>query len=583
MDREQAKNLIKETFENPFDKNKFINFIVNLLNLRQEDVNNTAKGPWQGVFIPEAFQDYISKYERIAKYTVGSNRIDILIVYLKKETSIERTRTRQRNLISGYLKGNYGSSTEKDAALVAFFSPKSDDWRFSLVKMDYRFEETPKGKQKIKEEFTPAKRWSFLVGKNEKSHTAQSKFLPMLENDDYRPTLDDLEELFNVEVVTKEFFEKYRDLFIRTKLELDKIVQADIKVKQEFESKGINTVDFAKKLLGQIVFLYFIQKKGWFGVEKNNLWGTGSKDFIRRLFNKEVSDYENFYNEILEPLFYEALRTDRTEADHYYSRFNCKLPFLNGGLFDPINNHNWVTTDILISDDLFSNTKQTKEEDIGDGILDIFDRYNFTVNEEEPLEKEVALDPELLGKIYEKLNAIRQDNFDEYLNAIKSGKKGEETKFNKEYGVYYTPREIVHYMCKESLTSYLETELQGKVSRQELENFFEYAETLQEYEIVALEKEKQIELGEQGETKYKSKIPDSIKENAKEIEALLDNIKICDPAVGSGAFPIGMMHEIVNLKQLLSIYTGTQIKTYDLTQLATFPSKNCLILTLLYW
>jgi len=76
----------------------------------------------------------------------------------------------------------------------------------------------------------------------------------------------------------------------------------------------------------------------------------------------------------------------------------------------------------------------------------------------EPLEKEVALDPELLGKIYEKLNAIRANNFDEYNQVLKTGKKGEETKFNKEYGVYYTPREIVHYMCQESLINYLAIE-----------------------------------------------------------------------------------------------------------------------------
>ncbi|MEZ0322699.1 MAG: class I SAM-dependent DNA methyltransferase, partial [Hydrogenothermaceae bacterium] len=341
-------------------------------------------------------------------------------------------------------------------------------------------------------EFTPARRWSFLVGKNEKSHTAQSRFIQILENDDFKPTLEDLEKAFDVEVVTKEFFEKYRDLFIKTKLELDKIIKSNQKVKDEFEKKNINTIDFAKKLLGQTVFLYFyfLQKKGWFGAEKGKPWGTGPKDFMRKLFNKEFGSYQNFYNDILEPLFYEALRTDRNADDHYYSRFDCKIPFLNGGLFDPINNFDWVNVNILLlSNELFSNKNITKEGDIGDGILDVFDRYNFTVNEEEPLEKEVALDPELLGKIYEKLNAIRPDNFDEYVQVLKSGKKGEETKFNKEYGFYYTPREIVHYMCRESLLNYLETELKGKVTREDLEKFFNYAESHKEFEVVALERE----------------------------------------------------------------------------------------------
>ncbi len=485
-----------------------------------------------------------------------------MIVYLKNKTSLERARTFQRNLIAWYLKGSRGGKL-KDAALVAFISPDAEDWRFSLVKMEYKFVETPTGKIKVKEEFTPAKRFSFLVGKNEKSHTAQSRFLPLLESERL-PKLEDLEEAFNVEVVTEEFFRKYRDLFIRTKLTLDRIVQDNPRVRVEFERKNINTVDFAKKLLGQITFLYFLQKKGWFGVERGKPWGTGPKDFIRRLFNREYGDYENFYNDVLEPLFYEALRTDRSADDHYYSRFNCKIPFLNGGLFDPINNFDWVDVDILLPNELFSNNNKTKEGDIGDGILDVFDRYNFTVNEEEPLEKEVALDPELLGKIYEKLNAIRPDNFDEYVKVLKSGKKGEETKFNKEYGVYYTPREIVHYMCQESLINYLETELAGKVKKEEIEEFVRYADLFLEHERTACEKRERIERGEQKETKYEHKIPESIIQNAELIDKLLADIRVCDPAVGSGAFLVGMMHEIVKLRQLLSVYLGRDINTYDL-------------------
>lgn len=564
MYSEQAKKLIKDLFESSFNKENYVKFILNLLNLKHEDMN-TVKGPWQGNMIPDAFQDYISKYERIAKYISGNDRIDILIVYLKKQTSIEHTRRIQRNFVGGYLNGKYGSDTLKDAALVAYVSPDSKDWRFSLVKMDYHIKETSSGKTKVKEDITPAKRWSFLVGENEKSHTAQSRFVCILEKDDFMPTLGDLEQAFDIEVVTKEFFQEYRDLFIRTKLELDKILKNSQKVRQEFENKNINSVDFAKKLLGQITFLYFLQKKGWFGVKKGEQWGKGSKDFIRKLFNKEYGNYTNFYNDILEPLFYEALRTDRTIDDHYYSKFNCKLPFLNGGLFDPVNNYDWVDTEVLISDTLFSNNNKTKNGDIGNGILDIFDRYNFTVNEEEPLEKEVALDPELLGKTYEKLNAIRADNFDEYYQVLISGKKGEETKFNREYGVYYTPRQIVHYMCQESLINYLNINL--SCDREDLESFVRFSDSVQEIEAIYLEKQNLIKNGELKSTNCESHISKYIKENAKQIDNLLADIKVCDPAVGSGAFPIGMMHEIVKLRQLLSLFTGEQVKTYDLKRL----------------
>ena len=75
------------------------------------------------------------------------------------------------------------------------------------------------------------------------------------------------------------------------------------------------------------------------------------------------------------------------ESDDYSDRFNCKIPFLNGGLFDPINGYNWVHTDILLPNGLFSNAEKTEEGDTGTGVLDVFDRYNFTVKEDEPLDK----------------------------------------------------------------------------------------------------------------------------------------------------------------------------------------------------
>ncbi|MBC7361199.1 MAG: N-6 DNA methylase [Candidatus Aminicenantes bacterium] len=566
MNREQAKNLIIKTFENPFDKENFVDFINNLLKSYDRSKALEPRGGIQG--ITQRYLDFIGSWERIGRYEDkdGKKIIDILVVKLKKEVSLYRARTAQRNFVAEYLQGKLGTTTQKDAALVAFISPDDEDWRFSLVKLDYRFEETPSGRVKVKEEFTPAKRWSFLVGKNEKSHTAQSRFLPILENDNWKPTLEDLEKAFDIEVVTKEFFEKYRDLFIRTKLELDKIVKSDQRVQQEFQSKNINTVDFAKKLLGQIVFLYFLQKKGWFGVPDGKGWGEGDKNFMRSLYEKCRNEKKEFFNDYLIPLFYATLNNPRSDqSDPSWSLyFKCKMPFLNGGLFEPPGNYDWKNVRILLDDKLFSNSNRTKEGDVGDGILDIFDRYNFTVNEEEPLEKEVALDPELLGKIYEKLNAIRPDNFDEYVSVLESRKKGEETKFNKEYGVYYTPREIVHYMCQESLINYLETELAGKVQRKDIEEFVKYADLFLEHERTAIEKKEKIEKGEQKETKYEHKMPESIIQNAELIDKLLADIKVCDPAVGSGAFPIGMMHEIVKLRQLLSVYLGKQANTYEL-------------------
>jgi len=563
VDKQQAQTIIKETFEKSFNKDRFNGFIKNLLNQIED-----APFSYQGNYIPDAYKPFVSRYERIGKYNDGEKRIDILIVYLNRRTSIERARTRQRNFIAGYLDGKYGSDVSKDAALVAFVSPNEEDWRFSLVKMDYRFEQARNGKVKVKDEFTPARRWSFLVGKNESSHTAQSRLVPRLADDEHNPTLAQMEEAFNIEKVTKEFFGKYRELFLWTKETLDKIVKQDAKIEADFEAKGVNTIDFAKKLLGQVVFLYFLQRKGWFGVERDAEWGTGTKQFLRELFQGKHGKYGNFFNDILEPLFYEALRIDRRHDDDYYSRFNCKIPFLNGGLFDPIGGYDWVHTDILLPNELFSNQNKTKEGDTGNGILDIFDRYNFTVKEDEPLEKEVAVDPEMLGKVFENLLEVKD---------------------RKSKGSYYTPREIVHYMCQQSLINYLNTELNKgvtlyqnigdiqtnafgnetkvgqldltvkhksgpQITKEDIETLIKYGEQFGENEATVEARGKETDT-------YFYKLSENIRKNAKVIDEKLANIKVCDPAVGSAAFPVGMMHEIVKTRNMLSAYINDPDRT----------------------
>ena len=573
MNKQEAQNLIIKTFENPFNEAQYTYFIKNLLN----KLDDSKQFEYHGQFIPASFRDSIKQYKRIGQYKGPNNNIiDVLIVNLKKETTLERARTFQRNFIAWYLK-----QKTREAALVAYWTDEYEDWRFSLVKLDFNL-----SKAKIEIELSPAKRYSFLVGANERSHTAQSQFQKIL-TEIPNPSLDELEQAFNIETVTKEFFIEYRDLFIRTKEALDKVIKNDAKIKSEFEYKGVNSVDFSKKLLGQIIFLYFLQKKGWFGVGRDSDWGTGSKKFLRELLDKKHGDYKNFFNDILEPLFYEALRYDR--QDYYYSRFNCKIPFLNGGLFDPINNYDWVHTDIILPNELFSNKNKMPQGDIGDGIFDIFDRYNFTVIEDEPLEKEVAIDPELLGKAYEKFNAIRSDNFDDYIKALKSGKKGDENKFNKQFGVYYTPREIVHYMCRESLINYLASEFGDRtdafqkvsteqldafgntarkgqlaleaeyktnlyIPKEDIETLINYGELLGENEAVVVSKGKETET-------YSHKLPESIRKNAELIDEKLSDILVCDPAVGSGAFPVGMMHEIVSTRNLLSIYINDESRT----------------------
>jgi len=584
MDKETAKKLVRETFNKPFDREAFVRFTKELFNFMDE-----AGFVYRGKYIPVSFAPYIQTLLSFSdSATTEKNKIDVLIVQLKKATSLERARTMQRNFIAWYLNGSRGGEL-KDAALVAFVSPEKDDWRFSLVKMDYQLQESATGRVKVKQELTPARRWSFLVGKNENTHTAQKQLIDLLQNDadsqvlsHSTPLLADFERAFNIEKVTKEFFAKYRDLFLWAKEALDEILKKEGKIRSDFETKDIATVNFAKKLLGQIVFLYFLQKKGWFGVARDADWGTGPKGFLRELFDGKHGKYQNFFNDMLEPLFYEALRIDRSHDDDYYSKLNCRIPFLNGGLFDPIGNYDWVHTDILLPNELFSNNKKTKEGDVGTGILDIFDRYNFTVKEDEPLEKDVAIDPEMLGKVFENLLEVKD---------------------RKSRGTYYTPREIVHYMCQESLINYLYSELNssdilsgksesqsklfGKpdpeqikfninseisITKEDIETLIKHGDTAVEHDAVYLEK---LAANPGYKGKYeKSKLPKSIERNAQAIDEKLASIRVCDPAVGSGAFLVGMMNEVIRTRNALTTYLGNGGRSvYDFKRQAI---QNCL-------
>jgi hypothetical protein len=204
------------------------------------------------------------------------------------------------------------------------------------------------------------------------------------------------------------------------------------------------------------------------------------------------------FNDILEPLFYDTLATDRGH-EAWCERFQCRIPFLNGGLFEPLADYDWRQTDIVLPNKLFTNSEPFEEGITGTGVLDVFDRYNFTVNEAEPLEKEVAIDPEMLGKVFE--------------NLIEENRR-------KGLGAYYTPREIV--------------------PRQDIETFVRLGEQISHYESVG--------------TEYPIKMPKSIQENGRLIDEKLAEITVCDPAVGSGAFPVGMMTEIVHARCALTPY-----------------------------
>jgi type I restriction-modification system DNA methylase subunit len=548
MNKEQARSLVRQTLIQSFDKARFQSFVLELLNEFDESkafARNTQ-------YIKAAFKNHVARFERLGTYTSPeSEKLDVLIVYLTSESKLERARTAIRNFVADHLK----ERQEKDAGLVAFVSPSEKQWRFSYVKMEYATVEKDSGKVGIETKLTPARRFSYIVGEGESCHTAQTRFLDLLEEPERgekpNPTLAQLEEAFSVDAVTNEFFKKYAELFEEIKAALDKLAKKDPAIAKEFEKKNVRTADFAKKLMGQIVFLYFIQKKGWLGVGKGKDWGTGPHHFLRRLARGEYGEYDNFFNDILEPLFYSTLAEDRTKEKDWSNTFNCRIPFLNGGLFEPLGEYNWRNTDIMLPNRLFTNNERFDDFSSGTGLLDMFDRYNFTVNEAEPLEKEVAIDPEMLGKVFE--NLIEEN-------------------LRKGLGSYYTPREIVHYMCQESLINYLDTALNsvsetiGREKREQAEFGDEKSEqtllaaSVRNEIVPRADIETFVHLGDQishyeaVETRYAVKMPKSIEKNAWLIDDKLADITVCDPAVGSGAFPVGMMTEIVRARSALTPY-----------------------------
>ena len=289
MNKIEAITLVQAAFGADYNSEPFERFVSNLFKGEYTLLDKRRDGK----YVREAFRSFIQGYRILGAYVdAEGSSLDILEVTLQRESSLDRARTAQRNFVADYLKKN-----RKDAALIAFLSPDHRDWRFSLVKLEYSIV-VQDGKVKTGEELTPAKRWSFLIGPKEGTHTVQSRFISLLQ-DSQKPLLKELEEAFDIESVTDEFFKKYCELFFRMKESLDKLLASDVVIKADFEAKELTTVDFAKKTLGQMAFLYFLQKKGWFGVAPGKPWGTGPKDFLRQLFNRRESYGENFFDDLL--------------------------------------------------------------------------------------------------------------------------------------------------------------------------------------------------------------------------------------------------------------------------------------------
>ena len=441
----------------------------------------------------------ICSIKQVGQIDIGVQPLQIFDVTVSDRVMMERNRVNIQRLIRKVME-NYSSAF----MLFHYENDTRWDWRFTFCHK--------KGSQK---EVTDSKRYTFLLGPGQSCRTAANNFNKLYEN---RDTLDmsKIEDAFSVEALTNEFFGKYKeeyDKFVeyitgkRYVKKGNKYVEAIIHEPHPtlypcFSNNDKLVRDYVKKMLGRIVFLHFLQKKGWLGVPYNEEWGSGDRNFMLNLFKKATEkQQENFLDEVLEGLFAEGLDCNRADKSDLYDTKveglrNCRIPYLNGGLFER---------------DYLDELAVRFPAEYFDSLLTMLSQYNFTIDENDPNDAEVGVDPEMLGRIFENL-----------------------LEDNKDKGAFYTPKEIVQYMCRESLIAYLQTD-QNEEDKETIRKFV----TTHDAELL-------------GDLK-------------SDIEQKLLDVKICDPAIGSGAFPMGLLRELFFCRSAIEpniIENAANIKRY---------------------
>lgn len=458
-----------------------------------------------------------------------------------------------------------------DHAVIIFHCKDTTSYRLSLLTVSY---------ENWEKRTSSYKRFSYILWPNEKIRTPEMQLLHQI--NDY----DDLVSRFDVEVVRKEFFDKYLELFVR----LYKEIKLDTWFFDLLKQQNVDVVSFTKNLLWKIVFLYFIQQKWWLWLWRNTTtkYWEWNKDFMRVMWNNFESSKESmssektgyFYNDYLEWLFFDGLNKDRRDDDDRFPNLQMKVPYLNWWLFKE--EYTWWESYVTkISNDIFSNKKEKWDD--ADWILDIFDRYNFTIDEDSLYDKDVAVDPEMLGKIFENMISISEENIEDVVKIYDSKKKWTKIDFwkalNKDLWAFYTPREIVHYMTRESLIAYLVSNL--KWNSTENESLIRDLFDLKEKFLLSSDDMKKSWYSEDQLKKLSEIILD--------VDNALSSVKILDPAIWSWAFPMWILHEISSLRYYMywtffRIFwdTTSQFKN-DKWNISLYKIKRDIILNSIYW
>ena len=461
----------KTLFQSAFNKDKWITLLRNIFS---EAKNAQFLLDWESLDnnCDDVNGYHIGSVDTSDNYTIG------LFYYDIKQGSVEKKKVGLRNLVKSFINPKWGLF---DAALVVFNSGAA--WRFSLI-------------SDIKEESTEPKRYTYVFGKEELTYrTPIARFAKVQEKG---ASFANLLDAFSVEALSEEFFNKYRELYADfvqyiTGCRYEKVSGKWKEVKKHepnemfaraFANDGKRVRDYIKKMMGRITFLHFLQRKGWM---------TGDLNYMWNLYERSEQK-ENYLDAVLEPLFFGIMNTKHEERESVFIKEGwdiklltewAQIPYLNGGLFEREADD--------VPETVFPESYFTR-------LLKFFGEYNFTIDENDPNDAEVGVDPEMLGKIFENL-----------------------LEDNKDKGAFYTPKEIVQYMCRESLIAYLHktTEFSLNNIRALVNNPGEGVATLPSHQ-----KEKLL--------------------------AALTRVKICDPAIGSGAFPMGLLNELLRCREALA-------------------------------
>ncbi len=377
-----------------------------------------------------------------------------------------------------------------DNAIVSFVNNNYRNYRISLLTSKYEYDG-----DKIVKILSNPRRYSYSLGYGTKTKTA---FKYLISKGPVH-SIDELISRFSVEIVNKQFYSEISTAFT----ELVGGERNGLQYSPKLYLKNIKDhnkmAEFGVRLIGRIMFCWFLKEK----VSKD---GTSLLPIdIFSIWTIEKTD--NYYNSILEPLFFEVLNTNhKYRKQEFETTYFKQIPYLNGGLFSP---H---------SDDLYRYDNNKRQALNGNVVIpndwfisffNILNGYNFTVDENTSYDIELSIDPEMLGRIFE--NLLAEINPETGENAKKST------------GSFYTPRDIVDYMVDTSLLDYLSKKTH--IDESNLKELISYSTSNEN--IAFNDKEKQL------------------------IIDALYSITVLDPACGSGAFPIGMLQKIVYILEVL--------------------------------